>query len=159
MERDEKQAFEAVWARVTGRTETAALPPVPRRDGLAALIADAEADEAFCRAAAARAGRSRAGALFAALAAEDRRLLRALRARRYLHQGDPGPVTAPPAAPRMGTLPALREACLRREALSSRLAEAAKDSEPRTARLLLEEAARAEERVSQLMALIEAMIG
>ena len=85
---NEQEAFKAVWARVTGRAPARNTLTQRAEDPLTELSALAAENAAFYRAAAQRAGQGRCGALLAKLADDSRRLLRRLRALRFLETGD-----------------------------------------------------------------------
>lgn len=144
-----------MWARVTGRAPARNTLTQRAEDPLTELIALAAENAAFYRAAARRAGQGRCGALLSRLAADSRRLLRRLRALRFMESGDAPHETAARPQLSVGTLRDLREGALRQEALAARLSEAAEGASARSAAVLLEEASRAAAWTDRLVALLE----
>lgn len=144
-----------MWARVTGQAPAQSAQAQRGKDLLPELIALAAENAAFYRAAAQRAGQGRCGALLSRLAADSRRLLRRLRALRFMESGDAPHETAARPQLSVGTLRALRDAALRQEALAARLSEAAEGASARSAAVLLEEAARAAAWTDRLVVLLE----
>lgn len=144
-----------MWARVTGQSPAQSAQAQPAKGPLQELIALTAENAAFYRAAAQWARQGRCGALLSRLAADSRRLLRRLRALRFMESGDAPHETAARPQLSVGTLRALRDAALRQEALAARLSEAAEGASARSAAVLLEEAARAAAWADRLVVLLE----